>query len=363
MRIFVAALLVLMAAGSASAQSQAAGGLEEVLGMRSARWVDGKVVPGGAPDAGNSIWDNTGITGWWSGCATWYINIDWGKIPAPASGLDDHVLDGFTFSYGTNNRDFFGESFITYFFDSCTGWGNMGCHEASFIFKWLPNGLGLPTVPPGFGWIWTINVDLQGTGYDFLLGQELGFGMRRENFPTTGYTGIALGHRHPLNGTENAYDVFYPTFVYNGTWWFGSTVWATWPTELFGRDGQSNMTFYGVGARGNDTGLHAVGTFAAGSNVEFLERDNGFGRNAYLAASYSMMNMYIGGTHDVTRLVGSCMSGFPMTMNRSPYGDYHRLNGVVSPYVAGATIYFQALLSGGQLMVPPIDASNGIRAN
>ncbi len=363
MRRLAAALLILMAAGSAIAQGLVVGDLEEVSGVRYARWVDGKIVPGGAPDAGNSIWDNTGITGWWSGCDTGYINLDWGRLPQPASGLDDFVIDGFTFSYGTNNMDSAGESFGVYFFDSCTGWGNLGCLESCHQFEGLPNGHGLPTLPPGFSWVWTINVDFEGSGHEFLLGQEFGFGLSLVSSPTLGSTGITVGYRHPGNGTKKAFDIYYSNFVYNGTWWFSSTCWSTWPTEIFGTEGESNMTFYGVGALGNDAGLHAIGSFTSGSRVEFLARDNGFGRNAYLAASFSEVNRYIGGFHDVTRLVGSCINGFPMKMGCSPVGDFHRLSGIVTPQAAGATIYFQALLSDAHLMQPPMDASNGLRAN
>ena len=142
MKTFVAAWLVLTAAWLASAQVDIRGDLEEIWGVRSARWVDGVIVPGDGQDSGSSIWDNTGFSAWWSGNDTAYINLDWGRLPPAGSGLDDLVIDGFTFSYGTNNWDPTGESYTVYFFDSCTGWGNLGVEEAGFLFMDLPNGYG-----------------------------------------------------------------------------------------------------------------------------------------------------------------------------------------------------------------------------
>ncbi len=363
MKTFVAALLVLAAAGPAIAQVKKAGGLEEVHGVRHARWVDGQIVPGKAPDSGNSIWDNTGISAWWSGCGTGYVNLDWGRLPLTLNGLDDFVIDGFSFAYGTNNNETYAESYAVYFFDSCTGWGNLGVEEAGFLFSGLPGYYWHSTTPPGYAIVWIITVDIEGTGYEFLLGQEFGFGLSRENTPTMGSSGIAIGIHHPMNGTDNAFDIYYPNGIYNGTWWFGTSYWATWATELFGTEGESNMTFYGVGARGNDAGLYATGDFAAGNTVQFLVRDNEFGLDSYLAASRSAVNRYIGGSYDVTCLVGKNIIGFPMKMDRSPVGDFHRLSGLVTPQAASATIYFQALLSDSNLMQPPVDASNGMRAN
>ncbi len=364
MKTLVAALLVLTAAWSASAQVDMGDDLEGICGVRSARWVDGRIVPGGAPDRGSSIWDNTGLSAWWSGCETGYINLDWGRLPPTASGLDDFVIDGFSFSYGENNLDPAGESFAVYFFDSCTGWGNLGVEESAFLFSGLPNSNGLPSgIPPGYGWIWTIQIDIEGTGYEFLLGQEFGFALSRTKTPTLGAAGVAVGIRRPQNGTENAFDIYYPNRGFNGSWWFGTGYWATWPTELFATEGESNMTFYGVGALGNDAGLYAVGDFAAGSEINFLLRENGLGLEGYLAASLSQVDLYLGGSYDVTRLVGSSLSGFPMAMNRHPVGDFFHLEGVVSPYAAGTTIYFQGILSDAPINQPPVDASNGIRAN
>ncbi len=90
---------------------------------------------------GSAIWDNTSTYwAWWSGADTGYINLDWATL-SPSGGLTDELVDGFTFSYGSNNMDPAGESFAVYYFDSCTGWGNLGVLEAGFLFTGLPAGM------------------------------------------------------------------------------------------------------------------------------------------------------------------------------------------------------------------------------
>ena len=42
-------------------------------------------------------------------------------------------MDGFTFYYGTNNRDPAGEEISVYFFDGTTGNGGKGVAEAGFV--------------------------------------------------------------------------------------------------------------------------------------------------------------------------------------------------------------------------------------
>jgi len=207
MNRFVIALICLAFwTGAAVAQSD----VHEVAGVRCGLWKNGEVVPmpSGPPDHGACIWDNYSISAWWSGVNKGYINLDWGKLPVPSSGLPDHVIDGFTFAYGTNNRDPAGDDFAVYYYDSCTGWGNLGVHEAAFFFHGLPNAYGFPTLPPGYGWVWSVTCDIEGTGYEFLLGQELGNGMIRLLTPTMGSSGLAIGGRIPGNGIENAFDIY-----------------------------------------------------------------------------------------------------------------------------------------------------------
>ncbi len=365
MRIFTGIILVLAAiVSTASAQTDLATG----IGERRILLENGTARSGGGLDSGPSIWNNSGTSGlWWGSMETGYIALDWGKLPVPASGLPDHVVDGFTFFYGTNSRDPLGEEFAIYYFDQCTGWGNMGVQEAGFHLTGLPNGRYLPTLPPGSGWIWTVTNDLTGTGYEFLLGRDIGHAYARLNDPATGWTGIVLGL--PPNqggngptGTQYAFDLYYPSGKYNGSWWF-STGWATFCAELFGTEGQGNQTFYGVGAAGNDAALYASGVFAGGETVHYLLRPNDSGSNGYLAASFQDANVYLGGVHDVTRLVGNLIPGFPRAMISPAPGDFFVLPVQVPHSHGSATVYFQGVHGDLPLSQPPIDASNGLRAN
>jgi len=126
---------------------QAADGIEpldQVAGIRHGCWVDGTLVPGRNERCGGSLWNNMAITAWWNGIETGYTYLDWGKLPDPSSGLVDHVIDGFTFCYATNNYEDHCEEFAIYYFDSCTGWGSKGVMEAGFLFTQLPGAAMFP---------------------------------------------------------------------------------------------------------------------------------------------------------------------------------------------------------------------------
>jgi len=280
------------------------------------------------------------------------------------------VIDGFTFTYGTNNMDPAGESFAISFFDSCTGWGNLGIQEAGFFFSGLPNcAYGPSGLPPGYGSVYCISVDLEGTGYEFLLNEDFGIGHCRTATPLMGGTGPALGSPANMNGngptgTEDAFDIYFPDFTYNGSWYFGGyPYWATWPAELFGTEGEADMTFCGVGARGNEAGLFAAGLVAGGQRLRFLLRKNGLDLDGHLLASYSFANQYLGGAYDVTRLVGDLIPCFPKAMSDDPVGDFCVFDATVPLHYGGGTVYFQGLLCDRPLRSPPLDASNGLRAN
>ncbi len=361
MRIGLVLLLATLLSGSAEAQGRA-GELMKPDGGSTIQWKNGGIVPGSSPDRGGSLWNNMAISAWWSGVNTGYINLDWGKLPVPSSGLPDHLIDGFIFSYGTNNCEFDMEEWAVYFFDSCTGWGNIGILESGFVFT------GLPGVPwwPWYGWVWSIQVDLEGSGYEFLLDQDFGLGLSRLRTPLMGNTGAVVGDRpnaygNGPTGTQNAFDIYYPNLKYNGSWWFGSNFWATWAAELFGTEGEADMTFYGVGTQGNDTGLYAAGSFSGGGSLLFLLRENETGLDGWLAASFQEMNHYLPNL-DVTRLVGGFAAGFPMPMQNA-LGDFYFLKGTIPPQCSAYTIYFQGVLSDAPLQQPPLDASNGLRAN
>jgi len=366
MKILTITLLCLLfPAGTALSQLETC----KVKGVRHATWKDGEIRPGPAPDSGPSLWNNMAKRAWWSGPRTGYINLDWGKLPEPTSGLPDHVIDGFTFTYGTNNWDPAGESFAISFFDSCTGWGNLGIQEAGFLFSGLPNSYGGPSgLPPGYGWVWSISVDLEGTGYEFLLNEDFGMGHCRTATPLMGGSGPCAGYAPGTSGngptgTENAFDIYFPNLTYNGSWYFGSyPTWATWTAELFGTEGWGDMTFYGVEAPGNDAKLYATGAFAAGGSLRFLLRKNGLDLDGHLLASHSYANNYIGGVYDVTRLVGDLIPCFPKTMTDDLVGDFCVLDGIVPLHYAGGAVYIQGILGDRPLGSPPLDASNGLRA-
>jgi hypothetical protein len=363
-KVALVALFVIALVGVSFAQ-----GLTEkqVAGERSIA-IDayGNSIP--TPRYGFAIWDNQSTRAWWPGVTTGYINLDWGKMP-DYNGLADELVDGFDFEYGTNNMDPAGETWSIYYFDSCTGWGNMGVQEAGFIFTGLPNGYGLPTLPPGYGWVWSITVDLEGGGYEYLLGTDFGIGMVRGATPLMGSTGTANGYApiHPsqtmFTGTENAFDIYFPNGTYNGSWYFGAyPTWATWCHTLFGgQDPAANMDYYGQGSQGNQAMFLSSGTWSAGTAVNFYLRKNGSTLPGWLLASGQGQSQYIPSL-DLTRLVGGFAGGTPMMMNPSFAGDYDVLS-VTIPNVAGTMrIYTQGAIT--QLNpIPPADASNGIYSN
>ncbi len=318
-----------------------------------------KIVLGEESRYSNLIWQHGGKWAWWSGVDTGYINLDWAKLHPSPTGLQDEVIDGFAFSYGTNNMDPAGESFAVYYYDSCTGWGNTGVQEAGFLFSGLPGGLFWGTCPPGWGWIWTITVDLDDSGYEFVLGPEFGQGLSRWRTPTMGGTGVGVAYGG--YGSENAFDIYYPNGVYNGTWWFGSGNWASWGQSLYGPQAPAGgMTYYGLGAQGNDAGLYAIGDWS--SQVHFMLKKNEFDAPGYLLASLESRNKYLPPPYDVTRLVGHLVGGSPWLMTDDMNGDFCRYFLTVPAQYANTTAYFQGILTDMNPVVP-IDMSNGVRSN
>lgn len=361
-------LVLLFLAGSAAAQQSTL----DVAGKRSGRWVNGEVQPGSSPDMGQSIWNNSAVSTWWGEPEPGYINLDWGVLPVSDTGLPAHVVNGFSFSYGTNNMDPAGEDLSVYFFDNCVGWGNIGCLEGSFLFSGLPNGYGLPTLPPDTGWTWTIDTDLEDTGYEFILGgsddpqlyRRFGLGLSFLSMPTMGATGPALGMR-PLQGgngdtgTENLFDVYYPSTAYNGTYWFGTSVWATWPAEIFAVEGgRGTLDVYGFPQlQGNanfllsSTGLSWP---SAGGPVTFFSTKFPFPLNLYpgkLLASIQSSNLYYA-PYDITRLVGNFIAGTPIIMTDPWFGSWWCTYSTTVPMLPpGFTAYFQAILGDASVMM------------
>ncbi len=308
---------------------------------------------------GTLLWTDGGTWAWWSGVDTGYINLDWATFGgAPATGLNSELIDGFGFAYGTNNMDPAGETFAVYYFDDCTGWGNLGVQQTGFLFTGLPNGYGLPTLPPGWGWIWTITVDLEGSGYEFPLNDSWGEGISRWSVPTMGGTGLGIAFGGV--GSENAFDIYYPSGVYNGTWWFGSANWATFCIDLYGPGGPAaGMTYYGMGAQGNDADLHTYGSWASTSGVHYVLKNNGQTAGAdVLVASLTSAATYMA-PYDITKLVGAFAGGSPWGMTPDTIGTFSHYNIVVPAAYYGVTAYFQGFINAG---LPVVDASQGVNS-
>jgi len=314
------------------------------------------------PRYGAMIWNNDAISAWWSGVDVGYLNLDWGQL-TDANTLPDEEIDGFKFKYGTNNMDPAGESIAYYYFDQCTGWGNLGIQAAGFGFGGLPNGYGLPTLPPGYGWIWSITVDLAGSGYDFLLNDDDNFGQAIAKLTPSlmGGTGATIGlpggfGGNGFTGTEDAFDIYYPNGTYNGSWFFGGYPnWATWSGALYSSGVAANMAYYGVGAQGNAGHLYATGSFSASAGSHFMFALNGVGTGGVLVASTQAASQFIP-AYNATKLVGNFAPGFPNPMSPAFIGDYEYYDLTPPAQYVGVTAYFQAAILAGANTY----ASNGV---
>jgi len=343
-RIVLFVLFLALFAGSATAQRTA---IHKVGGqMEKSLDAEGNPINSARPDT--CIWNNSAYSGsWFSDVRSGYVYLDWGKLTDQGNNLPDEVIDGFKFTYGTNNMDPTGESFSVYFFDSCTGWKSLGVLEAEFSFYGLPNGSGLPPLPPGCGWAWTIAVDLEGSGDEFLLNHDFGHALSRWSIPTMGDTGFLIGlpggfGGNDYTGTEDAYDVYYNLFPgsHLGTYDFGGLpLWATWPSELYGaQDPAWGMTYYGIGATGNNGALYVTGSFSVGGSVHFLLKRNGVYDPLYLGVSLGTT----GGPSlpPATRLIGPLFSPPPFLMFPHDTGDFNVYD--ITPPPGSYTVYFQA---------------------
>jgi|GEM_PF-1248937 len=337
--------------------------VQKPAGERCVTWSNGTVVPGDGFDYSTSIWNNTAVSGWWSGVTTGYLNLDWGHM-ASVSVMPDALIDGFLFKYGTNNVDPAGESINCYYFDQCTGWGNLGIQAAGFGFGGLPNCYGLPSLPPGYGWIWSVTVDLESSGYEFLLNNDSGFG-QAFSMPAPslmGATGLVIGLSggfggNGYTGTADAFDIYYPNGAYNGTWYFGGyPYWATWSGELYGHAGCRNMEFYGVGAQGNNLHLYTTGVYPD-ETARFFLAANGMSAQGWLLASVSSSNQYYP-TYGITRLVGGLAPGFPKLMDAAFIGDFWTTAINIPQQYSGLEAYFQGIVGGP---IPVQGASPGLK--
>jgi len=319
---------------------------------------------------GGSIWNNFAYSGWWSSMTAHYIWLDWGKLLDQGNGLPDEVVDGFRFAYTTDDPGSSGISFNMYYFDSCTGWGDYtAVLEAGFAFSGLPNAYGLF---PGY-WTWEITVDLEGSGYEFLLGYEIGIGQQLASDLTPYVAGPCLG-RHPLCGgngntmTEDSFDIYTPGGKYRFTWWGGypDNPYATFRNDLLGgQDPATNMTYAGVGWQGNDAALYAIGSWTVGDTVRLLLRQNTMDQASWILASTTF---YWPPLHlpwyDVT--LGPRMPFLSvLAMPPDSTGDFASYAYAVGPNAVSQKVYMQGAITdvfnGGPL--EPLELSNSLIAN
>jgi len=363
------AVMGLLAAGAA-----AQGLVSDVMetgetGQAAYNVATGGWTPGGTR-MGALIYDNgASARTWWPvGYAyTHYIILDWGVLyNPPTSGMPDEIIDGFQFRYSTTDRSTAGIDLDVHFYDSRTGSGNLGVLEAVFPFTGLPNAT---SVAPGVNKSWMIDVDLSGTGYEFIVDPAIGWGYvyHNGNDPSGDpATGPVIG-KMPLaggngpTGTENVFDVYNPDSSYFGSYFFGGTPWATWPLRLWGGAGISSK-YYGIAAQGNHAELYESGNWYGGSTLTFMMRDPSK-LDSYLLPSLQGASMYLPG-YDVTRHVGNVLFGNPIArpMLPDPDGRFDRISVKLPNPAPGFSVYFQgASFTVGS--IPPIDMSNGIKMN
>ena len=317
---------------------------------------------------GDSIWNNLAGTGWFTSWAN-YVFLDWGKLSDQGNGLPDEVIDGFRFAYGTDDPGTASVSYALHFYDSYTGWCDRSVvAEGLFVFSGLPGTCGLPVA----SWMWVVTVDLDGSGYEFLLNEEIGIGHQcTMPQPTPYFTGPGLTlppncGGNGATGTDDAFEILYPNGAWQGCYWFGGypgSPYASFRAELFGgRDPAVNLSYGGMGLQGNDAALYCTGSWTAGDTARFLLRKNGLAEAGSIVASTCIYRppLYFP-IYDIT--LGSKMpflAVLPMTPDT--VGDFDVYNLAVTSNMTSLTIYMQGaitdMFSGGP--VAPIDLSNGI---
>ena len=326
---------------------------------------------GSGPRYGSASWENMAGSPYFCVAHTDYIFLDWGVLRDQGNGLDDEVIDGFRFNYATNDDDPSGLSWAIYFYDSCTGWGDYSLiPESGIHFQGLPNAYGLP---PG-NWGWNISVNLEGSGYEFLLGEEIGVGHVLAENIAPAVAGPGLG-KPPLiggngdTGTEDVFSQYYPNGNLKGTFWYGgypAHPYSTWRVELRGAsDPAQNTSYAGIGLQGNITNLYTIGSWTNGGQVRFLLRKNGMPQSGAVLAntSYNWPPLYLP-AHDVT-LVPTMPFLAALHMIPDYIGDFDSYTLTVGPAIENMKIYMQGgisdYFSGGP--VPPIDLSQAVVSN
>jgi hypothetical protein len=275
-------------------------GVVYAQGTLNLQKVDGYKTYGSQARYGSYIWNNMANDGWFTGFTYNYLFMDWGSLPDANNGLPDEVADGFQFVYATGGNQPGGVTWIVYYFDEATGFGDVNwLQEAGFIFTGLPDAAGLPA---GY-WGWTVTVDLAGGGYEFLVADrtstlvESGLGVAQVNLyvnPLT-VTGGTLTLPPFIGGngdtgTTDAFDIFYPTGGYKGAYFFGG-----WPLNPYGsfQNGLFGASDPALGTKsignglltGNEASIYATGSWALNGVVDITLRMNKLTQAAALAAN------------------------------------------------------------------------------
>jgi hypothetical protein len=267
---------------------------------------------------GAQIWANNATSGWFNPWDDEYVNLDWGFLADQGTGTVAEVVNGFSFGYATDNQ---GNTvdWAMWFFDSCTGWNDPFLAVcAGFGVTGLPGGI----TGPGTYWGWLVTLNIEGSGYEFLMGQRIGVGHEKTLAPNDTYTGglmtlpPGLGGNGPV-GTEDAFDILYPLstgfpnyYVVNpggNSWWFGGypPIYASFVSELFGPQvAGGQMAYAGDGTGGNDVGSFAcIGNWAPGGAVTWLAKQitdpaaqtDGDGKLHANFTSYGPNGLYLAG--------------------------------------------------------------------
>lgn len=229
------------------------------IGLKRAVYhvASGTTMPaGGGPGQriGDALWVSVMTTGYFYGLGncvrpgeTEERVLDWGDIPQST------LVDGFQIGYATDaNSDPNGILLEINFHDNTNGFGNNSDPTIGF---WIQ----VPGVPPGFpyqfvGWIFTF--DLEGSGYEFALGDQdldgdqladFGYSYRIIDPLNSTATGPLISTPDPndplaATGAEDAFDDYQdpnyapcdPNLPFWATHWFGGAPYAQFHLALYG---------------------------------------------------------------------------------------------------------------------------------
>jgi len=322
--------------------------------------VDGLKSLGSSP--GTVIWDNFAASGWFSAMSAGYTWLDWGLLVDQGNNMPDEVVDGFGFSYATD-ADIGGISWSLFFYDHTTGWGDLSViQEAGFSFTGLPDARNLPAGT----WGWMLWADLSETGYEFLMGYEIGIGHSLTSTgircgPCMTYPPLIAGNGRTV--TQDAFDIIDDEGNDHGTYWFGGYPehpYASFCAQLIGgSDPSIGCTYDDIPLQGNNTGLYCVGDWDLGGYNNFLLRLNGMTPAAGVVFNTVRFPLWWPGLvkYTIPELFNPpCIR---MIFNQSYTGDY-----VIFPFHCGqgavsSTWYIQGVISDWLINGPiiPIDLS------